>query len=150
MLTHETILKLPDPLLREACALAKARDLSVGQIVRDALAAELRRAKRRARTRAKTREAEIAPIRADLAIDLADARDWPDLRARFAAKGFALKPSGSGLAVYRVVGDKRVCAASDLGPGYGALVDRFGPPPAPGRARPQIAETPEDDLLIDF
>ncbi len=44
--TLETTVKLSEPMLRAACDLARDRDQTVGQIVRDALAAEIRRGRR--------------------------------------------------------------------------------------------------------
>ncbi len=45
MMSHETRLRLSDPILRAACDLAAARRVSLAQVIRDALAAELRRAR---------------------------------------------------------------------------------------------------------
>jgi hypothetical protein len=45
MMSHETRLRLSDPILRAACDLAAARGVSLAQVIRDALAAELRRAR---------------------------------------------------------------------------------------------------------
>jgi hypothetical protein len=149
MMTHETILKLPDPLLREACNLARARELTVGQIVRDALSAELRRARRKAGKRLKALEVEVAPVRAELAHDLAEARDWSDLQARLANKGYVLRHVGGGLSLYRLVGDARICTASDLGPGYGKLMERFGKPMPAASVRKQ-PDLPLEDAVIDF
>lgn len=159
MMTHETILKIPDPLLREACHLARARETTVGQLVRDALSAELRRARRKAGKRLKALEVEVAPVRAELAGDLALAESWPDLQARLANKGYVLRPSGGGLALLRLIGGARICTASDLGPGYGRLMERFGGPMPTDEAVPkrerQIQATLDlldrsDDAVIDF
>lgn len=159
MMTHETILKLPDPMLREACRLARTRDMTVGQVVRDALSAELRRARRKASKRLKALEVEVAPVRAELASDLALAQSWPDLQGRLANKGYALRPSGGGLALVRLVGGARICTASDLGPGYGKLIERFGGPMPDPSARPKpVCQTQatldlvgrDDDAVIDF
>jgi hypothetical protein len=149
MMTHETILKLPDPLLREACNLARSRDLTVGQIVRDALSAELRRARRKAGKRLRALEVEVAPVRAELAHDLAEAQDWPELQARLANKGYVLRHVGGGLALYRLVGDARICTASDLGPGYGKLMERFGGP-LPGATPARQPDFLLEDAIIDF
>ena len=149
-MTHETILRLPDPLLREACALARSRDQSVGEIVRNALASELRRARRKARKKVKTLEVEVAPVRAELAGDIAAATSWLDLQARFRNKGYVLRPLGSGLSLFRLVGDARICSASALGPGYGDLKQRFGAP-FPGRfdnAHPEIESTEQSGLPL--
>ena len=136
-MTHETILKLPDPLLREACDLARTRKQTVGDIVRSALVAELRKARKKVRKRMTTLEVEVAPVRAELARDLAEATSWHDLQARLRNKGYFLRPAGSGLSLVRLVGDVRICSASALGPGYGALRERFGGP-FPGAQR-QVA-----------
>ncbi|MBO6789137.1 MAG: hypothetical protein JJ894_01235 [Dinoroseobacter sp.] len=140
MTTHETILKLPDPLLREACDLARTRKQTVGDIVRSALATELRKARKKVRKRMRTLEVEVAPVRAELARDLAEATSWYDLQARLRNKGYFLRPAGSGLSLVRLIGDARICSASALGPGYGALRERFGGP-FPGGAR----QVPEEE-----
>ncbi len=98
-------------------------------------------------------------MRAELASDLALAQSWPDLQARLTNKGYVLRVSGGGLALLRLVGGARICTASDLGPGYGRLMERFGGPmpndeAEPKRAR-QIQATldlldRDDDAVIDF
>ncbi len=45
--TLETTVKLSEPMLRAACDIARDRDQTVGQFLRDALAAEIRRGRKR-------------------------------------------------------------------------------------------------------
>lgn len=147
----DTTLKLSEPMLRAACDLARHRDLTVGQIVRDALAAEIRRAGRKTRPQTAT---DIS-VRRVLAHNLAVAQDWRDLIDRFAAKGYALRPAGGGLALFRQSTGTRYCKASDLGASYGALMRRFGAP-FPDDPHAHLAqrllpmELAEPEEVIDF
>jgi len=157
MQRHETVLWLSDPMLRAACDLARARDQTVGQVVRDALAAELRRACRKQRGASR-----LAPVRARIARDLADAANWSDLILRLRARGYELRSSGGGLALFSGANGERICKASDLGPGYGALMRRFGGPFPGDRHRqvvdrlllpgpvPVLAQVGEEQEVIDF
>lgn len=119
---------LPEPLLRAADDLAQARDISLGAVIRAALSAELRRANLPAKTPNRADERLVDPLRALLAVDFGEARDWPDLQARLAAKGFALREAGGGLALHDHPGGTRLCKASELGHAYASLMRRFGAP----------------------
>lgn len=124
MQTHETILRLSDPMLRAACDLARARDLTVGQVIRDALASELRKARRR-----RTLERSLTPRRkAQIARVIAESQSWDDLDQRLKAIGARFRPAGGGLALHSFPGGEKLCTASDLGESYGALMRRFGDP----------------------
>ena len=119
---------LPDPLLRAAEELAKARDISLGALLRAALSAEIRRANLPSKTPNRADERLVDPLRALLAVDFGEARDWPDLQSRLAAKGFALREAGGGLALHAEPGGARLCKASELGHAYASLMRRFGAP----------------------
>lgn len=119
---------LPEPLLRAADDLAQARDVSLGAVIRAALSAEIRRANLPAKTPNRADERLVDPLRALLAVDFGQARDWPDLQSRLAAKGFALREAGGGLALHSEPGGARLCKASELGHAYASLMRRFGAP----------------------
>ncbi|MCU0801716.1 MAG: hypothetical protein MUD11_08060 [Rhodobacteraceae bacterium] len=99
-------------------------DVSIGQIVRDALAREVRR-RRPAKTSVRADERLVAPLRALLADDFAYARGWDDLQSRLHAKGFRLAEAGGGLVLQSVATGARICKGSELGFSYSALLRRF-------------------------
>lgn len=121
-------LRLPEPLLRAAVLLAQDRDCSLGALVRNAVAAEIKRAQSRAKTPNRADERLVDPLLALLAADFGEARSWPDLQQRLAAKGFALREAGGGLALHDHPGGTRLCKASELGHAYASLMRRFGQP----------------------
>ena len=125
---HPVTIRLPEPLLRAAEEVAQARDISLGALIRAALSAEMRRANLPAKTPNRADERLVDPLRALLAVDFGAARDWPDLQARLAAKGFALREAGGGLALHIDPGGTRLCKASELGHAYASLMRRFGAP----------------------
>ncbi len=127
--------------------LARAREVTPGQIIRDAVARELRR-QAEAKTPVRADERLVAPLRALLADDFAYAGGWEDLAQRLRRKGFALREAGGGLVLHRLADEARLCKGSELGYGYAALMRRFGrpfpghrhrgpltPPPVPPAAR---------------
>lgn len=131
-------LKLHQEMLAAAQQIARAKDVSVGQLVRDALAREISRAKG-ARPPVRADERLIAPLRARLANDLAQAAGWDDLQSRLKAHGYALREAGGGLAVHTDPGGSRVCKASELGFSYSRLMRRFGTP-FPGHKHTWLAD----------
>ncbi len=96
----------------------------MASIMRDALSRELRR-RHRAQTKKKTNPHEVAALRALLAEDFAKATSWNDLCNRVSSKGYNVRPSGGGLAVFHPTNDRRIAKASEFGTSYGHLVERF-------------------------
>lgn len=145
-------MKLQEPLLRAAEALAAQRDVSVGQVVRDALTAELRRTARPAKTSARTEEQLLAPLRSLLAADLGQARGWTDLQARLRTKGYVLREAGGGLALHDFPQGRRLCKASELGRSYASLMRRFNAP-FPGHSHRHLVARHldrSDDLIEPY
>ncbi len=104
--------------------IASDDDVSVGQIIRDAVNRDIRR-RAEAKTPVRADERLVAPLRALLAGDFAYARNWGDLQSRLSDKGYRLAESGGGLILQsRDTGD-RICKASELGYSYSALLRRF-------------------------
>lgn len=130
---HDVTVKLPAPLLQAAQRLAGRRDATLGHIIRAALSQEIRRSMRNAKTPNRADELLLAPLRALLAVDFAQAGNWDDLNARLAAKGYALREAGGGLALHAHPQGQRLCKASELGHAYSALMRRFNAP-FPGHA----------------
>ena len=120
--------KLPEPMIAGALRLAQARDSTLGQIVRDALSAEIRRCSRNATTPNRAEEQLLAPLRVLLASEFALAKTWQDLQARLQAQGYALREAGGGLALHTHPDGMRMCKASELGHAYASLMRRFNAP----------------------
>ena len=112
MLRHDLFLQMSEPMLRETVRIARARDITPGQLVRDLLACEIRRDTRASRPPARADERLVAPLRAHLAGDLAGARGWDDLQQRLRTQGFLLHAAGGGLALHDWPGGNRICKAS--------------------------------------
>ncbi len=121
-------LTLDDPLLRAARDVADRREITIQQLLRDALKAELARAHRKAKSPVRADERLIAVLRARLAEDFAYARDWFDLIDRLRNKGVVLREAGGGLAVFVAPTGARLCKASDVGFSLNRLAQRFRAP----------------------
>jgi hypothetical protein len=115
--------------------LAQRDDVTVGQIIREAVQREMQR-RTRSSEGSGPDEAVVAPLRALLADDLAHAAGWNDLDARLRRKGYRLAESGPGLVLLRADGT-RMCKASDLGYSHARLTNRFGAP-FPGHAQGHV------------
>lgn len=135
--TRIDILMHPE-MARAARRLAAERDISMGQLMRDMLAKEISRA-RNAKPPVRADERLVAPLRARLAGDLAQATGWGDLDRRLRAKGYVLRAAGGGLALHDWPADRRICKASELGFSYARLMRRFGAP-FPGHPHVWLAE----------
>ena len=135
----EISLILPKPMLDAARQIARERDVSLGSLLRHALAEEIRRATRNAKTPNRADEQLLGPLRALLAVEFGAAQGWADLQERLRAKGFALREAGGGLALYAHSDGTRLCKASELGHAYGSLMRRFGAP-FPGHAHRHLAD----------
>ena len=117
-------------LPRETCEviadIARTEDVTMGHVVRSAIARDLRR-RMRARRSERTDEALVARLRARLADDLAFSRTWAELQARLGRRGYALWSRGGGLILASLPDGVRVCKASELGYPRARLEARLGP-----------------------
>jgi hypothetical protein len=125
MIRTEIRMLLPDTLLRAARHVAADRDITLGQLIRDGLHAEIRRAPRPATSPDRAEERRLALLRARYAEPFAHARDWHDLQARLKERGAFLQEAGGGLALCHWPGRSRICKASDLGASLSVLARRF-------------------------
>jgi len=133
-------LKLPQATLTALRRIAAEDDVSVGQVIRAAIARDLTH-RRQAKTPVRAEERLVAPLRALLADDFAYAKTWGELQSRIAAKGYGLAESGGGLILFDRLSGVRMCKGSELGYGYASLLRRFKTPfpgPAP-RWIPEVA-----------
>ncbi|GHG83485.1 hypothetical protein [Pseudodonghicola xiamenensis] len=78
------------------------------------------------------------PLRALLAKDFANARDWQELQDRLHRRGYALREAGAGLALVHASTGERVAKASDLGYSYARLLSRLKTP-FPGHSHRYLA-----------
>ncbi|KNG94333.1 hypothetical protein [Pseudaestuariivita atlantica] len=121
---EKVTLQVPVEMLHVGAEIARERDITLGQLVRDLLADEISRRKN-VRPPNRADERLIAPLRARLAADFSSAHNWHDLHNRLQAKGYRLHAAGGGLAVHRHPDGQRLCKASELGFGHSRLVERF-------------------------
>ncbi|MEM9723962.1 MAG: hypothetical protein AAF909_00680 [Pseudomonadota bacterium] len=120
--------------------------------------------------------AMLAPI---VAAAVQQSADWRSLGEALATHDLAFRPSGGGLALVRLSTQAWLAKASDVGPGYAALVRRFGEGfpnhphrhiaarvraaasgpqplersavgPVDGRTEPTPLGLKDDDALIDY
>ena len=149
---HCTIL-LGHSLRTAALDLAEKHDLSLGQLIRNALSREIAR-HANAKPPVRADEQLLAPLRARLAPDLAHARNWQDLGDRLKTKGYVLRVAGGGLALHDWPADRRICKASELGFSYSNLMRRFRTPfpshPHRWLAERMLDQQPEDDTIDVF
>ncbi len=105
--------------------IAEQEDLSVGQVIRDAIHRDLNRRQAKAKTTVRADERLVAPLRALLADDFAHARNWDNLIQRLGVKGYFLAESGGGLILMDRRTGHRLCKASELGYSLSRLTARF-------------------------
>jgi hypothetical protein len=122
----ERPVRLPPAVWSLLDDLARRDDITVGQILREAVQREMQR-RMRSTGGAPPDEAVVAPLRALLADDFAYAADWEDLSRRLVRKGYRLAESGPGLVLADLAG-RRICKASDLGQSHARLTGRYGRP----------------------
>ena len=127
MRSESVVVEPPLDRWREATAMARERDVTIGQVLRDLLRCEIA-ARREAGPPDPLVEVIAEPLRARLERDLAGASSWDDPQRRLRARGFALREAGGGLALHEWPGGRKLCKASDLGHGYARLMRRFGEP----------------------
>ncbi len=122
----ERPVRLPPAVWSLLGDLARRDDVTVGQILREAVEREMHR-RLRSTGGGPPDEAVVAPLRALLADDFAYAEGWEDLARRLARRGYRLAECGPGLVLADLAG-RKVCKASDLGHSHARLTGRFGRP----------------------
>jgi len=134
---ESVFVKLPAPAVEALNRIARQEDVSVGQIIRDALNRDFRR-REKAKKSVRADERLVAPLRALLADDFAYAESWADLQNRLAGKGYSLREAGGGLCLHHLNGE-RICKGSELGYGYASLMRKFQRP-FPGHHHKWLAD----------
>ncbi|QDC11436.1 hypothetical protein FHY55_20345 [Oceanicola sp. D3] len=118
---------------------AQKGDISVGQLLRDAVRRELRHRHTPAKTPRRADERLVARLAALLAPAFADAESWSHLTDLLHRLDHELRPAGGGLAVHRLSDGQRICKASEIGQAYSRLIRRFGAP-FPGHSHRYLVE----------
>lgn len=131
-------IRLPREMRIALAQIARGDDVSPGQLIRALVNKEIAR-RHNAKPPVSADERLIAPLRARLAADLAEALCWDDLDMRLKAKGYVLREAGGGLALHSHQSGERVCKASELGFSYSRLMRRFRAP-FPGHAHTYLAD----------
>ncbi len=143
--SHATLSSLMDE--------AQKADISVGQLLRDAVRRELRRRVAPARTPRRADERLVAQLARLLDPAFAEAESWDHLARLLRALGHELRPAGGGLAVHHLRDGRRICKASEIGQAYSRLIRRFGAP-FPGHSHRHLVErilgeTTEEDESVE-
>ncbi|MDF1872935.1 hypothetical protein [Vannielia sp.] len=131
--------KLSEAAISGLMSEAQKDDVSVGQLLRDAVKRELRRRHPPAKTPRRADEQLVARLSALLAPAFAAAQSWGDLNRRLRKQGYELVPAGGGLALHETEQGERLCKASEMGYGYARLIRRFGQA-FPGHSHRWLAE----------
>ena len=126
MIDETLIIRMPKAQKDSLLLLARRRDQTPGQIMRDLLAAELSR--KPAKTPNRADERLVARLQRLLAPVMAEAQDWPGLAEALYREGFEIRPAGGGLTLHELPSGRRLCKSSELGFAYSRLVRRFGAP----------------------
>jgi len=134
--------KMPAEIARQMIEIARERDVSVGQILRDLIAQEIERAAQ-GRSPLTPEQRRFEALRVDLMPDVQASESWQALQARLRAKGYEMRLDGNVLALHSYPKGHRTCMASDLGLAHDDLARRMGEAfpghPARASARPDGA-----------
>jgi hypothetical protein len=127
--------------------LAGEADVSVGQLIRRAvkklLAEESARAGEangaEARDTHTSSDPGLAQCRRAVVKALSLSKDWKTMQRKLGSKGYEYQAYGGGLAIFETKEGDYVCKASDVGPGYSALIKHFRAP-FPGHPHKRLAD----------
>ncbi|MDQ2094128.1 hypothetical protein [Rhodalgimonas zhirmunskyi] len=131
--------KMPAEMARQMIEIARERDVSVGQILRDLIAQEIERAAQ-GRSPLTPEQRRFEALRVDLMPDVQASESWQALQARLRAKGYEMRLDDNVLALHSYPKGHRTCLASDLGLAHEDLSRRMGEA-FPGRPDPASAPT---------
>lgn len=122
---REVSLKLPDPILRKLQLLARKDDVSIGQIVREAIERELQR---RSVPPPPDPNENVVQAHEGLRAEMDAATGWHDLARRLRAHGCFVAEHKGDVVVKRFQNQEVVCRIVELGASYEALCARFKAP----------------------
>lgn len=119
--------KLPTDVIARLEQIARADDVSIGQVVRAALERDFHR-RDDLMGHPRTAERLLAPIRARVREEFLTAKTWGDLKMRLIDQGYCLREAGGGLALHDAITGRFLCRTSEIGFGYPSLIRRIGAP----------------------
>ena len=138
--TSDISFKCDPALWQQFVAGCRARGLWPEAIVAGFVATKVRAFEREVHRGVATRsEAWLKRLETQIGEALTKSRDWASLRFHLDRHGIAYHPAGKGLIVIDASTGEVLCKASEVGPGYGDLVRRFGQG-FPGHPKPWLAE----------
>jgi hypothetical protein len=104
---------------------ARAEQVTIADLLREAIRRDLRR-RGKVKTAPTYDPKIVAAMQRLLSRDFAMASGWADLQKRIRQKGYTLRASGGGLAVFDPQTQKRMAKASHFGTSAQTLTRRFG------------------------
>lgn len=138
MMTQPAPFPCDPQLWHRFLAACDARDETPGSVLRNLIRLEVQRAERRAEPAVRADPNLVARLRLDVAASLLHAGTWQALQTALSDRGLTYIASGGGLSLIDLETGEVLCKGSEVGPGYGELVRRFGCG-FPGHPRPAIA-----------
>lgn len=128
--------KLPLDVIARLERIAHDEDVSVGQVIREAVERDFHRREVFA-AQPRTPPPLLRPIRDATQEAFLKADGWRDLRTRLVEAGYTLREAGGGLALHDAITGRFLCRSSEIGFGYPALMRRFGAP-FPGHSKTPV------------
>lgn len=119
--------KLQSELADAARMLARERDVTVSQLLRELVKREIDMTRRINSIRS-AEERSVEGLKSRLMPDFMASRTWPDLKTRLKNRGYCLVASSGGLALHDRETGKRICKSSEIGFGYSKLIRKMGAP----------------------
>ncbi|MEM7596961.1 MAG: hypothetical protein AAF382_04630 [Pseudomonadota bacterium] len=116
--------KLQAELADAARRLARERDVTVSQLLRDLVTREIDMS-RRIKSAQSSENRSIEGLKSRLLSDFLQSTTWTDLKARLKKRGFCLVASGGGLALHDRETGRRICNTAQLGFEYSKLVKKM-------------------------
>ncbi len=152
----EITLRMPAEMrarLERCCA---ELDQTLGSFAREAIEERLVRFRHGrgsvGKRRASADERLLAGLRPLVAKAIAASRTWSELQTALRAEGLGYAPRGGGLALVSEPDGGVLCKASEVGPGYAALIRRFRAPfPGHGHAwlARRVLDDPGEERLVE-
>jgi hypothetical protein len=121
--------KMQAELADAARMLARERDITVGQLMRDLVTREVSNTHKPVRQSERpdsTTSSDLGMLRARVVHDFSEAQTWTDLERRLRDKGYCLITTGGDLVLHGHASGRRLCKLSDLGFSHSKLVRQMG------------------------
>lgn len=119
--------KLPAQMVARLNGIASEEDISLGQVIRQAVERDLRRRESFA-SHPPASARLLAPIRERVQKVFLQAQSWGELKVQLAELGYSLREAGGGLALHDAIGGQFLCRTSEIGFGYPTLIRQLSGP----------------------